>query len=128
MQAAAVTSFLHALEGLVYPVAAHFGVDHSCPLAVADGAWQSESGTDRGLGEAAALGASFAIALSALLLGVGGLPMLAVATLAGFAGSNVDSLVGALFENKGVIGNAGTNLVATFAGGLGALVLLLLFP
>ena len=44
-------------------------------------------------------------------------------TLAGFAGSNVDSLVGALFENKGFFGNAGTNLIATLSGGLVALVL-----
>jgi uncharacterized protein (TIGR00297 family) len=80
------------------------------------------------LGEAASLCASAAIALSAFLLGIGTLRILLFVTLAGFAGSNVDSLVGALFENKGVIGNAGTNLIATLSGGLVALALALLVP
>jgi uncharacterized protein (TIGR00297 family) len=86
-------------------------------------------GTNGGItlvGEAASLCASAAIALSAFLLGVGSMRMLLFVTLAGFAGSNVDSLVGALFENKGFIGNAGTNLIATLSGGLVALVLALL--
>ncbi|MDD1663351.1 MAG: TIGR00297 family protein, partial [Methanomicrobiales archaeon] len=75
------------------------------------------------LGEAASLCASAAIALSAFLLGIGSTRVLLFVTLAGFAGSNVDSLVGALFENKGFIGNAGTNLIATLSGGLVALAL-----
>jgi uncharacterized membrane protein len=53
--------------------------------------------------------------------------MLLFVILAGFAGSNVDSLVGALFENRGIIGNAGTNLIATLTGGLLAAALFLLF-
>lgn len=77
------------------------------------------------LGEVASLGASAAIALSALLLGIGDIRMLLFVTLAGFAGSNVDSLVGALFENRGYVGNAGTNLIATLTGGLVALALVL---
>ena len=80
------------------------------------------------LGEAASLCASAAIALSAFLLGIGTPRILLFVTIAGFAGSNVDSLVGALFENRGFIGNAGTNLVATLTGGLVALVLLLSLP
>jgi uncharacterized protein (TIGR00297 family) len=80
------------------------------------------------LGEAASLCASATIALSAFLLGIGTMRMLLFVTLAGFAGSNVDSLVGALFENRGFIGNAGTNLIATLGGGLVALALLLFFP
>jgi uncharacterized protein (TIGR00297 family) len=79
------------------------------------------------LGEASALCASVAIALSAFLLGIGSPRMLPLVVLAGFVGSNVDSLVGALFENKGMIGNAGTNLVATLTGGLLALLLFSLF-
>jgi uncharacterized membrane protein len=35
--------------------------------------------------------------------------------------------VGALLENNGIIGNAGTNLVATLTGGLLALLLSYLF-
>ena len=82
-------------------------------------------GTNGGVtlvGEAAALCAAFTIALSGFLLGLGDLPMLLAATLAGFLGSNVDSVVGAVFENKGFIGNAGTNLIATLAGALLALL------
>jgi hypothetical protein len=75
------------------------------------------------LGEAAALGASAAIAFSAFFLGIGNTWMLLAATLAGFLGSNVDSLIGAVLENRGFIGNAGTNLLATLAGGLIALLL-----
>ena len=78
------------------------------------------------LGEAAALVASFAIALTAFLLGLGDLRILLAATIAGFLGCNVDSLVGAVFENRGFIGNAGTNLIATFAGGLIAILLAIL--
>jgi len=80
------------------------------------------------LGEASALCASAAIALVALLLGIGTMRMLLFAVLAGFAGSNIDSVVGALLENKGMIGNAGTNLIATLTGGLLALGLFFLFP
>jgi uncharacterized protein (TIGR00297 family) len=79
------------------------------------------------LGEASALCASAIIALSAFLLGIGTTRMLLFVILAGFAGSNVDSLVGALFENRGIIGNAGTNLIATLTGGLLAAALILLF-
>jgi uncharacterized protein (TIGR00297 family) len=79
------------------------------------------------LGEASALCASAIIALSAFLLGIGTTRMLLFVILAGFAGSNVDSLVGALFENRGIIGNAGTNLIATLTGGLLAAALFLLF-
>jgi uncharacterized protein (TIGR00297 family) len=79
------------------------------------------------LGEASALCASAAIALSALVLGIGSTTMLPFVILAGFIGSNVDSLVGALFENRGFIGNAGTNLVATLSGGLLAALLYHLF-
>ena len=79
------------------------------------------------LGEAASLVAAAAIALTAYLLHLGGIPLFLSATLAGFLGANVDSLVGALFENQGIIGNAGTNLVATFSGGLIAAGLFLAF-
>ena len=80
------------------------------------------------LGEVSALCAAGVIAASALLLGIGPMRMLLFAVIAGFAGSNIDSVVGALFENRGLIGNAGTNLVATLTGGLLALGLFFLFP
>jgi uncharacterized protein (TIGR00297 family) len=70
------------------------------------------------LGEAASLAAAALIALTAYLLHLGAVPFFIASTLAGFAGANVDSLVGALLENRGIIGNAGTNLLATLSGGL----------
>jgi len=44
--------------------------------------------------------------------------MLVACTIAGFIGTNLDSLIGALLENKGFLGNAGTNFLATLGGGL----------
>lgn len=86
-------------------------------------------GTNGGItltGEAVALFGGFAVSLVAFLLGVITLPMLAICTLAGFVGTNIDSLAGATFENRGIWGNAGTNLLATIGGGLFAVGLYLL--
>jgi len=52
--------------------------------------------------------------------------VVAVGTIAGFIGTNIDSLVGAVLENRGVFGNAGTNLVATAGGGISGILLALL--
>jgi uncharacterized membrane protein len=52
--------------------------------------------------------------------------MVVVTVIAGFIGTNVDSLVGATLENSGRIGNSGTNLAATFVGGVSGMVLYLL--
>lgn len=85
-------------------------------------------GTNGGItlgGEIAACIGSLAVAGAACVMGVITLPMLAVCTLAGFIGTNIDSLVGATLENRGYIGNAGTNLIATLGGGLFALVFFL---
>ena len=87
-------------------------------------------GTNGGVtlvGEAASLAAAAAIALTANIVGLGDIVLFIAVTLAGFAGSNVGSLVGALFENQGFIGNAGTNLAATLSGGLIAVLLFLAF-
>ncbi|MCG7854536.1 MAG: TIGR00297 family protein, partial [Methanoregulaceae archaeon] len=59
------------------------------------------------------------------LIGVIPLPYIAAGTIAGFVGTNIDSLIGAAIENRGVFGNAGTNFVATTGGGLCALLLVL---
>ena len=53
--------------------------------------------------------------------------MVLVGTLAGFFGTNLDSLIGATLENRGFLGNAGTNLIATIGGGIFAAVLFLIF-
>ncbi|MCK9630244.1 MAG: TIGR00297 family protein [Methanoregula sp.] len=86
-------------------------------------------GTNGGVtlvGEVVALLGGFIVSLAAYLLGVITLPMLAICTLVGFIGTNIDSLVGATLENRGFLGNAGTNLLATFGGGIVAAVLYLL--
>lgn len=85
-------------------------------------------GTNGGVtitGEMVALLGGFAVSMVAFVLGVITLPMVVVCTIAGFAGTNIDSLVGATLENRGFLGNAGTNLLATLSGGLFAMLLFL---
>ncbi len=61
-----------------------------------------------------------AVFISALGFAFGIVPLwgAAAACIAGILGTNIDSLIGALFENRGCFGNAGTNLLATLSGGL----------
>jgi uncharacterized protein (TIGR00297 family) len=76
------------------------------------------------LGECAGLFASAVVVLTAYLLGVVTTPgMLIACTIAGFIGTQIDSLIGATLENRKMIGNAGTNLTATLLGGISAVVL-----
>jgi uncharacterized protein (TIGR00297 family) len=86
-------------------------------------------GTNGGVtlvGESVALLGGLVISLAAFFLGVITLPMVLVCTLAGFVGTNIDSLVGATLENRGFLGNAGTNLLATIGGGLFSMALFVL--
>jgi uncharacterized protein (TIGR00297 family) len=78
-------------------------------------------------GECVALLGGFTVSLVALLLNVITPEMMIICTLAGFVGTNIDSLVGATLENRGFFGNAGTNLVATLGGGVCAVALYLFF-
>jgi uncharacterized protein (TIGR00297 family) len=83
-------------------------------------------GTNGGVtmtGETVALLGGFVVSMVAFVLGVITLPMVVVCTIAGFAGTNIDSIVGATLENRGFLGNAGTNLLATLSGGLFAMLL-----
>jgi len=85
-------------------------------------------GTNGGVtlvGEAVSLLGGIVVALAAFLLGVITLPMAVICAFAGFVGTNIDSLVGALIENRGLIGNAGTNFTATISGGIVAVALYL---
>ncbi len=87
-----------------------------------------KAGTNGGVtvtGEMTALVTSAIIGLIAYLLGVVSPTVAVVCMLAGFIGTNLDSLVGAVIENRGVIGNAGTNVIATLGGGLFALAVVL---
>jgi len=82
-------------------------------------------GTNGGVtlvGESVALLGGFVISLIALLLNVITPEMMVICTAAGFVGTNIDSLVGATLENRGFLGNAGTNLLATIGGGLFAMI------
>jgi len=82
------------------------------------------AGTNGGItiaGEISALLTSILIAVVSLLLGVVTTPVAVICVVAGIFGTNIDSLVGAAIENRGWIGNAGTNIAGTLAGGLFAL-------
>ncbi|MCQ1536541.1 TIGR00297 family protein [Methanosarcina sp. KYL-1] len=81
----------------------------------------AEPGADgavSGLGEFSAILGSAAIGLLAYLLGVSDdlLLTVLVTTVGGFLGTNVDSLLGATFQKKGLLSNSGVNFLATFAG------------
>jgi uncharacterized protein (TIGR00297 family) len=83
-------------------------------------------GTNGGItvtGETVSLLGSFVISIVAMLLHVITPQMMLICTLAGFVGTNIDSVIGATFENRGFWGNAGTNLIATLGGGIFAVVL-----
>jgi uncharacterized protein (TIGR00297 family) len=85
-------------------------------------------GTNGGVtitGECVALAGGFAVGLVALLLNVITPWMLVLCVIAGFVGTNIDSVVGATLENRGLLGNAGTNLLATIGGGLFAMAMFL---
>jgi uncharacterized protein (TIGR00297 family) len=87
-------------------------------------------GTNGGVtlvGELVALLGGIVVSAVALLLGIITLPMAVICALAGFIGTNIDSLVGATLENRGFLGNAGTNLTATISGGIVAVALYLVF-
>lgn len=84
-------------------------------------------GTDGGvtlMGEVFATLAALVIGLVAFTLNIAPPEIIPVATIAGFVGTNVDSLVGATLEREGIIGNSGTNLICTIAGGITAMLLL----
>jgi uncharacterized protein (TIGR00297 family) len=86
-------------------------------------------GTNGGVtitGELVAILGGFLVAMVALALNVVTPVMVIICTLAGFVGTNIDSLIGATLENRGFLGNAGTNLLATIGGGVFAIVLYLL--
>jgi uncharacterized protein (TIGR00297 family) len=105
-------------------VASEIGVVGKTPFLITT-LEQVPPGTNGGVtvtGEVAALCAAGVVGAVAFALGVADIPMMLVCIGAGFVGTNVDSVVGATLENRGKIGNSGTNLVATLMGGLFALL------
>ena len=84
-------------------------------------------GTDGGvtiMGEVLAILAALIIGIVAFALRIGPPEIIPVAVIAGFVGTNVDSIVGATLERKKIIGNSGTNMFCTIAGGIAAMLLL----
>jgi uncharacterized protein (TIGR00297 family) len=88
-----------------------------------------QHGTDGGittLGEYSALAGAGAIAIIAVLLGVGAFNTMVPVILGGFFGANVDSVLGAVLERRHYLTNSSVNLLATVAGALAAVVIFLL--
>jgi uncharacterized protein (TIGR00297 family) len=86
-------------------------------------------GTDGGitmLGEYSAVAGAGAIAIIAILLGVGAFNTIVPVILGGFFGANVDSVLGAVLERRHYLTNSSVNLLATVAGALAAVVIFLL--
>ncbi|ALV62318.1 conserved domain-containing protein [Thermococcus sp. 2319x1] len=77
-----------------------------------------ENGAISWQGELIALIGAFIIGLFAVFLTPQKMEMLFAVTLGGFIGCNIDSLLGATLENKGVINNHHTNFLATIIGGI----------
>ena len=105
-------------------MASEIGVTGGDPVLVTNFA-KVPAGTNGGVtftGEVVAVMGALIISLLSFLLGIIDLPTAAVCTLAGFIGTNIDSYVGALMENPGMVGNAGTNFLATLGGGVCAVV------
>ncbi|NPV49925.1 MAG: DUF92 domain-containing protein [Candidatus Methanofastidiosum sp.] len=81
-----------------------------------------ETGADGGvtiLGEIAELFIAFLIGIMAYLAGLGDIRIIFITGVAGFVGSNIDSIVGATLETwYDFFGNNHTNIMATIAGGI----------
>ncbi|MCQ1538433.1 TIGR00297 family protein [Methanocalculus taiwanensis] len=109
-------------------VASEIGVTGGQPIMITT-LKRVPEGTNGGVtirGEAASLLGSCIIAGIAYGFQMIPLPVFFICLLAGFLGTNIDSLIGATLENSGFIGNAGTNLLATFGGGICAVMMVLL--
>jgi len=70
------------------------------------------------LGELAALLGAMIIGVLAAAFGMVDHVLLAIfiTTMGGFLGTNIDSLLGATLQNRGLLSNSGVNFVSTFAG------------
>ncbi len=75
------------------------------------------------LGEVAGLFGAIFVSACAVLLGVADFSIFVAAMIGGFIGTNLDSLLGELYENKHLWGNAGTNFLATLGGAIITVIL-----
>ena len=86
-------------------------------------------GTDGGittLGEYSGLAGASAIAIIAVLLGVGAPNTIVPVILGGFFGANFDSVLGAVLERRHYLTNSTVNLLATAAGAIASVIVYLL--
>ncbi|OPX71637.1 MAG: hypothetical protein A4E38_00958 [Methanoregulaceae archaeon PtaB.Bin108] len=105
-------------------MASEIGVTGGDPIMITSFA-RVPAGTNGGvtwIGEAVAVLGALVVSLLSFFLGIIDIPGAIMCVLAGFIGTNIDSLVGALMENPGMVGNAGTNFLATLCGGVCAVV------
>lgn len=105
-------------------MASEIGVTGGDPIMITSLA-KVPAGTNGGvtwIGEAVAVLGALVVSLLSFFLGIIDIPAAIMCVLAGFIGTNIDSLVGALLENPGMVGNAGTNFLATLCGGVCAVV------
>ena len=79
------------------------------------------------IGETACVVGALIISGLGFLLGIAPWYVCVISAVAGVAGTNLDSLYGAVLENRGVFGNSGTNLLATLSGGVVAALLYAFF-
>jgi uncharacterized protein (TIGR00297 family) len=78
------------------------------------------------LGELVGIAGTLLIGISAWALGLADVKVaLATAVAGGSVGFHVDSYLGAIFERKGIIGNATVNFLSTIAGALAGLCVVL---
>ncbi|WP_292366780.1 MULTISPECIES: DUF92 domain-containing protein [unclassified Methanoculleus] len=128
-QAAFVALFMGSVASAAADTAAsEIGVTGKTPYLITT-LKQVPRGTNGGVtlrGEVASIVAAALVAGVAWAMGVADPRMVAVTVAAGFIGTNIDSLVGATLENSGRIGNSGTNLVATFSGGVSGMLIYML--
>jgi len=81
------------------------------------------------LGEISALFGAMVIGILPVIFGKVDtvLPVILITTAGGFLGTNVDSLLGATLQNRGLLSNSGVNFVATFSGAAISAILYVLF-
>ncbi len=122
-EALAVAFVAAVAEAAADTTASELGVLARSPTVLVTNLRPVPPGTDGGIslpGTAAAAAASLAVSGLAAALGLVGGAGWAIAATAGFLGTGLDSLLGALLERRGRLGNAGVNLLSSLAAALGA--------
>ncbi|RLG21956.1 hypothetical protein DRN74_00915 [Candidatus Micrarchaeota archaeon] len=74
------------------------------------------------LGNTVALLSAFSLGLLSLII-VPHYSVVLISTVSGFLGMLIDSVIGAVWENRNIIGNNATNFIASLSGGLIACIL-----